>query len=89
MIELDALWKTGKDFLGTRYPIIAGAMTWISDSHFTAEVSEAGAFGSLAAPPSRSLSASHRWLRRRVGQPIVAPLQGPFFPLALGWKSCL
>jgi enoyl-[acyl-carrier protein] reductase II len=49
MIELYKLWKRGRDFLGTRYPIIAGAMTWISDSHFTAAVSQAGAFGSLAA----------------------------------------
>lgn len=49
MLNLDSLWKTGKDFLGVTYPIIAGAMTWISDSGFVAAVSNAGAFGSLAA----------------------------------------
>ncbi len=49
MIDLDVLWKTGRDFLGVHTPIIAGAMTWISDSHFVSEVSNAGAFGSLAA----------------------------------------
>ncbi len=48
-MDLDALWKTGKDFLGVRTPILAGAMTWISDSHFVSAVSNAGAFGSLAA----------------------------------------
>lgn len=49
MPQLDKLWDEGKKFLGVTYPIIAGAMTWISDSHFTASVSNSGAFGSLAA----------------------------------------
>lgn len=48
MMELDFLWQRGKDFLGVRYPIMAGAMTWISDSRFVAAVSNLGAFGSLA-----------------------------------------
>jgi enoyl-[acyl-carrier protein] reductase II len=46
---LKSLWKKGKKFLGVPYPIIAGAMTWISDSHFVSSVSNAGAFGCLAA----------------------------------------
>jgi enoyl-[acyl-carrier protein] reductase II len=49
MSELDNLWKKGKDFLGVRYPILAGAMTWISDSRFVSAVSNEGAFGCLAA----------------------------------------
>jgi enoyl-[acyl-carrier protein] reductase II len=49
MPQLETLWTTGKKFLGTEVPIIAGAMTWISDSRFTAAVSNAGAFGCLAA----------------------------------------
>jgi len=49
MLELEALWSRGKAFLDVTYPIIAGAMTWISDSSFAAAVSNAGAFGSLAA----------------------------------------
>jgi len=49
MLDLETLWRPGKEFLGTRYPIIAGAMTWISDADFTAAVSNAGAFGCLAA----------------------------------------
>lgn len=48
MTPLDALWRRGKDFLGTEMPIIAGAMTWISDAPFVAAVSNAGAFGCLA-----------------------------------------
>jgi len=49
MSELESLWKKGKDFLGVRFPIMAGAMTWISDSLFVSSVSDAGAFGCLAA----------------------------------------
>ncbi len=48
MSQLDALWRRGKEFLGSEVPIIAGAMTWISDAPFVAAVSNAGAFGCLA-----------------------------------------
>jgi len=76
MIELDALWKTGKDFLGTRYPIIAGAMTWISDSHFTAAVSESGAFGSLAAGnmPPELLHEEIQRVRQATDKPFAVNL---------------
>lgn len=49
MKHLDRLWKKGKDFLGVEYPIMAGAMTWISDHRFVANVANAGGFGCLAA----------------------------------------
>lgn len=49
MKSLDDLWKRGREFLGVQIPIIAGAMTWISDSHFVAKVIDAGAFACLAA----------------------------------------
>jgi len=49
MMSLEKLWQRGKEFLGVSYPIIAGAMTWISDSHFVSSVSNEGAFGCLAA----------------------------------------
>jgi enoyl-[acyl-carrier protein] reductase II len=49
MLTLDDLWRRGQEFLGVRYPIIAGAMTWISDSAFVAQAAEAGGFGCLAA----------------------------------------
>lgn len=45
---LDKLWKTGKDFLKVEYPIMSGAMTWISNHKLVADVSNAGAFGCLA-----------------------------------------
>jgi enoyl-[acyl-carrier protein] reductase II len=49
MKQLESFWKKGKEFLEGSIPIIAGAMTWISDSRFVADVSNAGAFGCLAA----------------------------------------
>ena len=42
-------FQTGNDFLGTQYPIMCGAMTWISEPELVAAVSNSGAFGSLAA----------------------------------------
>ncbi len=42
-------WQRGRDFLGVKYPIISGAMTWISDSRLVKAVSKAGGFGVLAA----------------------------------------
>ena len=49
MTTLDKLWMKGQDFLGVRYPIMCGAMTWISESRLVSAVSNAGAFGCLAA----------------------------------------
>jgi len=48
MITLNDLWKKGKDFLKVETPIMCGAMTWISESHLVATISNAGAFGCLA-----------------------------------------
>ena len=49
MTDLGTLWERGRKFLGVQYPIIAGAMTWISESRFVSSVSNEGAFGCLAA----------------------------------------
>ncbi len=49
MSGIATLWAGGKEFLGVDIPIIAGAMTWISDSHFVSAVANHGAFGCLAA----------------------------------------
>lgn len=49
MSNLEKIWQRGKKFLGVHFPIMAGAMTWISDSHFVSSVSNAGALGCLAA----------------------------------------
>lgn len=46
---VDKLGKKGADFLGVRYPIISGGMTWISDARFVKTVCDCGGFGVLAA----------------------------------------
>ncbi len=46
---IDKLGKQGMDFLGVRYPIISGGMTWISDSKLVKAVHDNGGFGVLAA----------------------------------------
>ncbi len=45
---LPKAWKRGTDFLGTRYAILCGAMTWVSESTLVAAISNAGGFGVLA-----------------------------------------
>ena len=57
--HLDGLWKAGREFLGVRYPIMCGAMTWISDAALVKAVSDQGGFGCLAAGnmPGEALAA--------------------------------
>ena len=45
---IERLWSRGRDFLGVEYPILGGAMTWISESTLVSAISNAGAFGVLA-----------------------------------------
>jgi enoyl-[acyl-carrier protein] reductase II len=41
-------FKRGSDFLGVEYPVICGAMTWVSEPNLVAAVCNAGGFGCLA-----------------------------------------
>jgi len=45
---LEKLAQRGMEFLGTKYPIISGAMTWISDARLVEGVAKNGAFPVLA-----------------------------------------
>jgi len=47
--ELDALWRRGREYLGTSTAIMCGAMSWVSERRLVAAVSNAGGFGVLAA----------------------------------------
>jgi enoyl-[acyl-carrier protein] reductase II len=40
--------KVGREFLGCKYPIMCGAMTWISDPKLVKAVGDAGGFGLIA-----------------------------------------
>ena len=56
MKQLDQLWARGRAFLGTRYAILAGAMTWVSERNLVAAISNAGGFGVIACgamPPEK------------------------------------
>ncbi|MFO7889252.1 MAG: nitronate monooxygenase [bacterium] len=44
----DSISQKGRDFLRVRYPLICGAMTWVSDPKLVAAVSNAGGFACLA-----------------------------------------
>jgi enoyl-[acyl-carrier protein] reductase II len=46
--QLDRLWRRGRDFLGTEAAILGGAMTWVSERHLVAAISNAGGFGVIA-----------------------------------------
>lgn len=48
MKRLTKLWQRGQEFLGIEIPIIAGAMTWISDHQLVSTVCNHGAFGCMA-----------------------------------------
>ncbi|HEV2301572.1 MAG TPA: nitronate monooxygenase [Stellaceae bacterium] len=46
--ELDGLWARGRRFLGCEIAIMGGAMTWVSERHLVAAISNAGGFGVIA-----------------------------------------
>jgi enoyl-[acyl-carrier protein] reductase II len=46
--RLDRLWSRGRAFLGTEFAIMGGAMTWVSERHLVAAISNGGGFGVLA-----------------------------------------
>lgn len=46
--QLDALQQRGASFLGTRYAILGGAMSWVSERHLVSAISNAGGFGVIA-----------------------------------------
>mgnify|MGYP005658042657 FL=1 len=46
--KLDSLWRRGREFLGSEYAILGGAMSWLSDRHLVSAISNAGGFGVIA-----------------------------------------
>jgi enoyl-[acyl-carrier protein] reductase II len=45
---IDKFFTSGRQFLGCKYPIMCGAMTWVSDSKLVSAIGNAGGFGLLA-----------------------------------------
>lgn len=48
-MQLQPLWQRGCDFLGSQYAILGGAMSWVSERNLVSALSNAGAFGVIAA----------------------------------------
>jgi len=48
LAAIDRLMARGAAFLGARYAILGGAMSWVSERHLVAALSNAGAFGVIA-----------------------------------------
>ena len=48
LAQVDALMARGAAFFGSRYAIMGGAMSWVSERHLVAALSNAGAFGVIA-----------------------------------------
>ncbi|MGG5812307.1 NAD(P)H-dependent flavin oxidoreductase [Falsiroseomonas sp. CW058] len=48
LAAIDALMARGAAFLGSRTAIMGGAMSWVSERHLVAALSNAGAFGVIA-----------------------------------------
>ena len=48
MTRLDRISARGREFLGSRHAIMAGAMTWVSERNLVSAISNAGGFGVIA-----------------------------------------
>lgn len=48
MEKLNSLWKKGTDFLGSKFSIMGGAMSWVSERNLVSAISNAGGFGIIA-----------------------------------------
>ena len=46
--RLDNLWRRGREFLGSEYAILGGAMTWVSERNLVSALSNGGGFGVIA-----------------------------------------
>ncbi|RJF86301.1 2-nitropropane dioxygenase [Oleomonas cavernae] len=69
---LDRLWQRGCAFFGTRTAIMGGAMSWVSERHLVAAISNAGGFGVIAcgAMPPHLLEAEIAGTKALTNQPF-------------------
>jgi enoyl-[acyl-carrier protein] reductase II len=75
--ELDALMARGAAFFGARYAVMGGAMSWVSERNLVAALSNAGAFGVIAAgamePPrlAEEIAATQALTQRPFGVNLI------------------
>jgi enoyl-[acyl-carrier protein] reductase II len=48
MHKLESIWNKGRELLGSKYAILGGAMSWVSEHNLVSAISNAGGFGVLA-----------------------------------------
>lgn len=48
MQKISDVWNKGTKLLGSKYAILGGAMSWVSEHNLVASISEAGGFGVIA-----------------------------------------
>ena len=72
MSGLAQLWARGAEFLGSEHAILGGAMSWVSERHLVAALSNAGAFGVIAASsmPPELLDTEIKATRERTAKPF-------------------
>ncbi len=64
---LSNLMKRGGEFLNCEYPVICGAMTWVSEPELAAAVSNSGGFGCLAGGIATGKMMAHTLLMGAAG----------------------
>ena len=75
--ELDRLWSRGTAFLGCEAAILGGAMSWVSEHHLVAAISNAGGFGVIACGAmspdllAREIAATQALTRRPFGVNLI------------------
>ncbi len=63
--KLLKLFRRGNEFLETDYPIMGGAMTWVSERNLVAAISNAGGLGVIAAGSMSSLNLKEEIIETR------------------------
>ena len=83
----EKFFRRGNEFLGSKVPVICGAMTWISEPRLVSAVCNAGAFASLAGGncPPELLEAAIEQTRSLTRAPFGVNLitTSPAYPLQL------
>ena len=76
--QLDRLWNRGRAFLGCELAIMGGAMSWVSERHLVAAISNGGGFGVLACGSmtpdllTREITATEQLTRRPFGVNLIS-----------------
>lgn len=74
---LQNLWSRGTALLGTQYAIMGGAMSWVSERNLVSALSNAGAFGVIAAssmPPellAKEIAATQQLTQKPFGVNLI------------------